>query len=531
MTDKKTTDDDAEKAAGSSPITAQDEARVPETVDDALSAPSDQPDGAVPDGAVPDAVVADDVAGDSNKTDTEIADEDDAPVKDPWDDPEDALAEDVLTSADPQKTEAKPGEEPAEDHELHDEHHEEFEDAPGPSLAARALRALVIALIGGGAALWAAPKVAPMLPASVSRLLVVAVPVEVSEFNTYRDQASARIAGLEAALDDRAQTLGAKIETAGKSGLTGDEVDAVVAEAMTTLSARMTALGETLANGDLSGLAARLATLETQTAGLTRQLDSLAGGLKSIGAETGSVGEMSQAAVARLAANAAQIDGLRGQIDQMSQQTGALTQRLEQAETDAAARTADAEASADKRATDAAQAADDAKLAAEARAHIATINAAFDEIAASIDIGAPFADVLARVDAEAPTTLATAANDGVPTNAALRVAFTPAAHAAIRADALAKADGGAFDKLVAGVAAQFTGVPTVATGGSDVAAILGEGSSKLDDDDVAGAIDALTRLSLDAAAPLANWIAQATLRRDAKSALADWRAALTKTDG
>ena len=45
------------------------------------------------------------------------------------------------------------------------------------------------------------------------------------------------------------------------------------------------------------------------------------------------------------------------------------------------------------------------------------------------------------------------------------------------------------------------------------------------------ALGALGGLSPEAAAPMTDWIARATLRRDAKSALAAWRAALTKTDG
>lgn len=513
MTDKKTTEDDAEDAT--SPKAGNAEARAPEN--------------AASEDAVPEAALTEDPDAKRAKDDE---DEDEAPPPDPWDDPEGAPAKDVLPRADPTEIDVEPQDDRAEDEQDPlDDHHEDYDDHPRPSLAARALRGLVILLVGGGVALWAAPKVAPMLPASVSKHLVVAVPVEVSDFDAYRAEASARIAGLEAALDDRAQQLGAQIETAGKSGLTQAEVDAAVADATAELSAKVAGLDETLANGDLSGLAARLSTLETQMAGLTRQLDSLAGGLENVGAQTGSVGEASEAAVARLAANAAQIDGLRGQIDQIAKQTGALAQRLEQAETDAAARAANAEAEADQRAEAAAKAAADAKAAAEARARLATINAALDEIGASLDAGQPFADALTRIDDPAPDALAAVADTGVPTNADLRAAFTPAAHQAIRADAVARAGDGVADKLLAGVAAQFTGVPTVATGGGDVAAILGEASGKLGDDDVAGALGALGGLSPEAAAPMTDWIARATLRRDAKSALAAWRAALTKTDG
>jgi hypothetical protein len=539
MTDKKTTDDDAEDATAPTPAIAEDTERAPVTdaaEGDAAETPIDGPPPKDQD------------------------DEDDAPVRDPWDDPEDAVAADVTPRVDPLELEVEPEKDRPEDAVSEDvvpedvvpedevpedevpedavpedqedaDAHEDYEDHPRPSLAARALRALVILLIGGGAALWAAPKVAPMLPVSVSKHLVVAVPVEVSEFDAYRQEASARIAGLEAALEDRAQMLGEKIEDAGKSGLTGPEVQAVVDAATDALAADLKALDETLANGDLSGLAARIAGLETQVAGLTRQLDSLAGGLANVGAETGEVGEMSQAAVARLAANAAQIDGLRGQIEQLSQQSGALAQRLEQATADAAARIAKAETDAAASADAAAADASAVKAAAVARARMATNNAALDEITASIDAGTVFTDALTRIETPAPETLATAAAAGVSTNAALRIAFTPAAHEAIRADAVAGAGGGAFDKLVAGVTAQFIGVPTGATGGDGVDAILGEASGKLAEDDVAGAIATLDRLTPEAAAPMADWIARARLRGDAKSALADWRAALTKTDG
>jgi hypothetical protein len=107
----------------------------------------------------------------------------------------------------------------------------------------------------------------------------------------------------------------------------------------------------------------------------------------------------------------------------------------------------------------------------------------------------------------------------------------PAAHAAIRAAAVADANGGTMDKLFAGFLAQFNGVPTTAVGGEGIDAVLGEASQKLSQDDVTGALAAINALPPAAAAPLADWTARAKLRGDAKSALADWRAALTKTDG
>jgi hypothetical protein len=290
-------------------------------------------------------------------------------------------------------------------------------------------------------------------------------------------------------------------------------------------------IDETVKTGDLRGLAARISTLETQAAGLTGQLDSLAGGLESVGAETGQVGEMSQTAVARLAVNAAQLDGLRAQIDALSAQSGTLAQRLEEAETAAATRAADAESAADRRASDASAAAAQAQAAAEARARIARTEAVLDEVAAAIDSGAPYADALGRVDEAAPAGLIATASTGAPTQPVLRSAFTPAAQAGIRAAALAVAEGGVPGKMWAGITSQFTGVPTVAVEGDGVDAVMGRAAARLTDDDMTGALDALSALPPAAAAPLADWTARATLRRDAKAALADWRAALIKTDG
>jgi hypothetical protein len=113
----------------------------------------------------------------------------------------------------------------------------------------------------------------------------------------------------------------------------------------------------------------------------------------------------------------------------------------------------------------------------------------------------------------------------------LRSAFTPAAQAGIRAAALAVAEGGVPGKMWAGITSQFTGVPTVAVEGDGVDAVMGRAAARLTDDDMTGALDALSALPPAAAAPLADWTARATLRRDAKAALADWRAALIKTDG
>ena len=49
-----------------------------------------------------------------------------------------------------------------------DEAHEEPEDEGGTSLATKVLAVLVLLLAGAGLGIWAAPKIAPHLPAGMA---------------------------------------------------------------------------------------------------------------------------------------------------------------------------------------------------------------------------------------------------------------------------------------------------------------------------------------------------------------------------
>ncbi|MEE3099371.1 MAG: hypothetical protein VX463_06330, partial [Pseudomonadota bacterium] len=84
-----------------------------------------------------------------------------------------------------------------EDHPAEDE--PEHDDQARPSLAARALQALVILLVGAAIALWALPRVAPMLPAPVAEALAPVHEVSEADLTALRADLEARIAALETA--------------------------------------------------------------------------------------------------------------------------------------------------------------------------------------------------------------------------------------------------------------------------------------------------------------------------------------------
>ena len=75
----------------------------------------------------------------------------------------------VTVDAGPPETVPAPAPEPpAEERRFAEEHHEEAdEEEAGWSLPARVLTALVLLLAGAGLGLWAAPKLAPMLPSGM----------------------------------------------------------------------------------------------------------------------------------------------------------------------------------------------------------------------------------------------------------------------------------------------------------------------------------------------------------------------------
>jgi|GEM_PF-685999 cytoskeletal protein RodZ len=113
------------------------------------------------------------------------------------------------------------------------------------------------------------------------------------------------------------------------------------------------------------------------------------------------------------------------------------------------------------------------------------------------------------------------ANDGVPTEDALRTRFPAMARDVIRAEQGISGDGWVArmtNRLTSLVTVRRTGEAAVAAGGSD--AVLAEAQAALDAGDLGGAVAAVGHLQGPAAAAARPWLDDATARLDVEAALA-----------
>jgi len=177
-------------------------------------------------------------------------------------------------------------------------------DKPKSSLSTKALGAIALLLLGGAAALYGGPKLAPMLPAGMAPVANFMSPGEAS--------ASDQIATLGSDLDARLDAL----ENAKAPDLSADlkSLNADIDKRFTALSDQMNAV-------DGTDIETRLAAVETQLAGLTATMDSLNAQLA--GVEGGQGG-------ADLTAYQSVIDGLKAEVAALSTKQGAMTQRIDE---------------------------------------------------------------------------------------------------------------------------------------------------------------------------------------------------------
>jgi hypothetical protein len=152
----------------------------------------------------------------------------------------------------------------------------------------------------------------------------------------------------------------------------------------------------------------------------------------------------------------------------------------------------------------------------ERTARIARVQAA----QLALDAGQPLGDVQG-----APPALARFANAAAPTEAGLRLAFPPAAQAALAA-AHPSSDG---KPLLARVWAQAQDLVTIRQGdrvlvGDPTAGILERAHAALEAGDLAGAAAAVASLDGPSAQAMAAWLADARGLLEARAALAQWAA-------
>ncbi|MFO7857020.1 MAG: uroporphyrinogen-III synthase [Paracoccaceae bacterium] len=393
--------------------------------------------------------------------------------------------------------------------ELHEHEHEEAR----PSLAARTLQGVVLLLIGAVAALWFGPRLAPSLPAPVAAWLAPAETVEAEDLEALR-------AEFEGELDARLAEL-----SEGVGSERSDTAEAAVEAATASLRERVDALAAQLGEAPPGELDSRLGEVETTLSGVVARLDSLSAGLEEVDGES----EMPPEAMERIAAFSASLEGVQAELESLSERVGALAERIDEAEADYEAglnEAIEAAEAAEAAATTEIAAAAAAQESAERRAMLDVGFAALTEAMAT---GEPFLEALDAMAAEGepPAALSEAAAEGVPTRAALREDYTPAARAALEAATRAEAETDSVSQFMAGMRARLSGVPLGEIEGEGVDAMLGRAAARLSEGDVAAALEALEDMPEPARAALADWRAEAEARVAAERAMADWRAELT----
>lgn len=174
----------------------------------------------------------------------------------------------------------------------------------------------------------------------------------------------------------------------------------------------------------------------------------------------------------------------------------------------------------------AAQKAEVESLAAEAiaaqndantQAQLAESRSALADLTARLQAGDPYAEPLSILTAngvDVPQAVADAAEEGVPTLAALVSDFPDAARAALKTARTVEApeQGGGFGSFLQ---SQLGARSVVPREGDDADAVLSRAEAAVKGGDLATALEEIAKLPAEAQAELSDWTARASLRRDA----------------
>lgn len=393
---------------------------------------------------------------------------------------------------------------------------EPIEEEHGPSFASRALTFLLLLLAGAGLGLWAAPKIAPMLPAGMSGVAEWLTPGAAGSDD--------RIAALELRLDtDLSQVTArfAELEPADDVAATVDSsVSAAVTAARSDLQAEIAALDDRLSQIDPAQIGQRLSQIETAVDGQRAELasikDQFSGGAAATSALSEQTGE-------QIDLYRAELEGLRAELGTQSGKVAELIARID---------AVDAKAERQIETAQARVAEVEAKAATEVT--IASAEADLSDVRAALAAGEPFADALQPlVDAgqiTVPETLTTVAAAGVPTINRLRVEFPDAAHDAVQASIITSADENVMARTTAFLRAQVASRSLSPKEGADADAVLSRMEARLREDDLAAALAESEALPAEAAAAMAGWLDAARSRLAAEQALSDLTADISATN-
>ncbi len=299
---------------------------------------------------------------------------------------------------------------------------------------------------------------------------------------------------------------------------------------LATLSERLdearATLDDTARQTDLSALSDRVAALESD---LAARLDDLSAEVSS---EVSALRNRDDELAARIdeAERAPLADATDPEVvaalEAYGREVEALRQDV-QSQTEANQRLIEEAAAATSQARAAAEA--EAEAAAE-RAARAARQQALLEVQEALDTGAPYAEPLSRIDeAEVPAPLAEAAEDGVPTLAALQADFPEAARDALDAARRARAGDDPGERALTFLQTQL-GVRSLEPRAGDSAdAILSRAQAAVRSGDLSTAIEELQSLPEPALAEVEGWIERARIRAEATEA-ADQLAASLATN-
>ena len=212
----------------------------------------------------------------------------------------------------------------------------------------------------------------------------------------------------------------------------------------------------------------------------------------------------------------ATIDGLRQEMDQLKTANAQASAEVEALAAEAQARLMEAEAQAAR-----------LKEEAEETAGRARTAAAIGRVLAALESGAPFAAALPEIEgAEVPEILTALAESGVPSRAALELAFVPAARTALESARQADMGDGWSERMTAFLQSTTGARSLEPREGADPDAVLSRAEDALRAGDLSRAMAELQGLPPEGLAAMSDWVALAQQRLDAIAATAALSAAI-----
>ena len=353
------------------------------------------------------------------------------------------------------------------------------QDEPRPSLAARALRGLLLVSIGIIVALWGAPKLAPVLPAGLGPVAEFLMPGQ--------SDAKASVAALRTELDQKLANV------LKSTGIDQTAINKSISAYAVTQAEEIEIIKDALFSIQGQDIETRIALLESQFKGLSAEISTATERILLQIPKNDAI--LSETAATELSGYSAALEKLKSQVSELSVTNSKLSQKIEEASKASSRRIKEAEKEATKQVVSTA------------------IKKNLADVAIALDRGGPFKaslDALAlATGVKIPESLAIIAVNGTTSWLTLRNGFSEVAHKALRADIQAKVDDGSISKLGAFFKTQVGTRSLERKEGPETDAIL----SRVEDD--------LLNRRLDAALIEAN-----SLPSSVKSAISVWVAKL-----